>query len=145
MSTLCLARLKSANAQTELLAAWEFAYKFIPCYLAVEVWGMTECGKERVANKGSFAYFDEDYDISFSPVEAIAHNLLELLSVFSSSGMLNLVIKLSIYHLVNALFHYYIMSAYELRTWSCNHLYFVAPPDHESLRGKVLNIINDII
>lgn len=68
-----------------------------------------------------------------------------MLLVFASSGILNLIVRLSIYHLINALFHYYIISATELRTWSCNHLYLVIPFEHESIRGKILNIINDII
>lgn len=38
MSTLCEKRLKNTNAQAELLAAWEFSYKFLPVYLAVEEW-----------------------------------------------------------------------------------------------------------
>lgn len=76
MSSLCQTRLKSSNAQTELLAAWEFAYKFIPCYLAAECWQQRGLGQEKINNQSKIAYFDDDYDVGLSPVEAIAHNVL---------------------------------------------------------------------
>lgn len=62
--------------------------------------------------------------------EALAHNILEFLSVLSSSPLLSMVGKVSIYHTINALFHYYILSDEELRTWSCNHSFFINIPDH---------------
>lgn len=53
--------------------------------------------------------------------------------------------RLSIHHIVNILFHFYIIQRSELSTWSYNNLYFISNPDYESMRGKVLNILNELI
>lgn len=53
--------------------------------------------------------------------------------------------KVSIYHTINALFHYYILSDEEFKNWTLNSSYFINAPDHESIRGKILNTLNEII
>lgn len=38
MNNFCEKKLKSSNRLAELLTLWEFSYKFMPVYLASEVW-----------------------------------------------------------------------------------------------------------
>lgn len=90
-------------------------------------------------------YFDDDIDSVLTPVAAIGHNVLELLSVLSSSNMLRVCVKLSLFHIINALFHYFILSAEEIETWHTNPLYYVSATEHESIRGKILSVLNDLI
>ena len=50
--------------------------------------------------------------------------------------------RLSIYHITNILFHYYMIPRGEAQNWDCNMHYFINPPDHEGIRNKILNVLN---
>ena len=63
----------------------------------------------------------------------------------ASSSLFSFVVRVSMHHIVNVLFHFYMMQKSELQTWSYNSLYFIGNPDYESLRGKILNILNELI
>ena len=42
MNSFCEKKMRTTNRVAELLSVWEFAYKFIPCYLATEVWNLSQ-------------------------------------------------------------------------------------------------------
>ena len=65
-----------------------------------------------------------------------------IISVLVCSPSLSLTVRLSVYHLTNSLFHYYMVSLWESKNWDCNIHYFINSPDHEGLRCKVLNVLN---
>lgn len=145
MNNFCQHRMKHPNRVAELLTLWEFTYKFMPFYLSSEVWHLDQFEGSKIERDAPLAYFDDDYDSSLNALEALAHNILEFLSVLSSSPLLLMVGKVSIYHTINALFHYYILSEEDFRNWTSTDSYFINLPDHESIRGKILNTLNEII
>lgn len=125
LTNYCQKRLKSTA--NDLLAVWEFVYRFMPCYLGVEVWSLKKFDGVKIHNN-TFHYFDEDTDTAMTACEALAHSCIELLSVLISSQLFSIISKLAIHSLTNVLFHYYMLSNEELRTWDCNALYFVSVP-----------------
>ncbi|HRC88013.1 MAG TPA: hypothetical protein PK413_20695, partial [Thermoanaerobaculia bacterium] len=94
-------------------------------------------------------YFDDDADALCSPLEALAHAVLEFLSVLTSVPQLHNAVRLSTHHLTNALFHFMLVGEGELAGWKANPTHFTtqgATYDYElTVRSKCLSILNELI
>lgn len=106
---------KQADSASQLYLIWEFAYKVMPLYLWVVVWDKPVTEFPAATSTSSttperMLYYDDDYDSTLSTVEALAHSVLEWLSVLTSMSGLFTIIRISIHLLVNVFFHFMMMT-----------------------------------
>lgn len=145
--------LRKYHQPAHLYVVWEFSYKILPLYLWSHVWDRP-VSEYPLQAKGSSApaiypYFDDDSDALCTPLEALAHSVLEYLSVLTSIPQLQNALRLSTHHLTNALFHYMLMSEGELKGWKGNAHHFTgqgSSMDYElTVRSKCIGILNELI
>lgn len=97
-----------------------------------------------------YAYLGDDGDENFeNDVDALAHQAIEFMSTMMSIPALHNVLRYSLYHLVNCLYHYAIITHFDLSNWRNNPLHFM-PSSHnneeiQTVRLKVLAIFNELI
>ena len=92
-----------------------------------------------------YPYYDEESDALLEPMEAVAHSLLEFLSVLTSVPLLQVTIKLSCHHLANCLFHFMLMTEEDEILWRENNTHFLAQGhsiDETTIRNRCLSILH---
>lgn len=138
-------RYSSKSLQSSLLPVWEFCYRVCPLYLWTTVFGYPASGYEarnEKANKKQnepvprcledYQYLGEDGDENYeNDVDALAHQVLEFLSTMLSVPAVHSVLRYSLYHLVSCLYHFALLTEFDLRNWRNNPMHFM-PSSHSN-------------
>jgi hypothetical protein len=105
--------IRKYHQPAHIYVIWEFSYKILPLYLWSHVWerSINDYPLQSKSNSTPtlYPYFDDDADALCTPLESLAHAVLEYLSVLTSIPQLQNALRLSTHHLTNALFHFMLM------------------------------------
>ena len=122
---------KKYHKPAHIFAIWEFTYRIIPLYHWAHVWGQKVDSfppqprtEEKQQAEPDYLRYDDESDALCSTVEALALASLDFISVLLSVPQLQGALKVSVHHIVNAIFHYLLLTIEEEAGWKSNPQHF---------------------